>query len=59
MCGTTNSKKVRELLEVLLTKTQKDFEVFCDLLSEHGMKHLVTHYLSDRGKILLYMSIIY
>ena len=55
MCGTTNSRKVGELLDILLTKTEKDYEVFCYLLSEHGMKHFVTHYFSDRGNTSLEM----
>ena len=29
------------MLDILLTKTDQHFRVFCDLLSKNGMSHLV------------------
>ena len=53
-----NSRQVCKMLDILLTKSDKHFKMFCELLTQNGMSHLVTHYLSDRGKSI-YIYIIY
>ena len=45
----TNSGQVGKMLDLLLTKTEKDFKVFCDLLRKHGLEHLVMNFLSKKG----------
>ena len=52
-----NSRQVCKMLDILLTKSDKHFKMFCELLNQNGMSHLVTHYLSDRGKSIYIYNI--
>ena len=45
-----NYRQVGKMLDILFTKTEKDFQVFCDHLKRHGLQHLVINFLSKRGK---------